>query len=36
MRDVEHALLRLSHAIADRFFQQGAAAQAPVKLDGLA
>lgn len=32
----EQALLRLSNAIADRFFQQGAAAAPPAKLSGLA
>jgi uncharacterized circularly permuted ATP-grasp superfamily protein/uncharacterized alpha-E superfamily protein len=32
----ELALLRLSHAIADRFFQQGRNAAQPIKLAGLA
>jgi uncharacterized circularly permuted ATP-grasp superfamily protein/uncharacterized alpha-E superfamily protein len=36
MRGLELSLLKLSHAIADRFFQQGANATPPGELAGLA
>ena len=36
MQAAEHCLLRLSGAIADRFFQQGASAAPTLKLAGLA
>ncbi|MDB5446520.1 MAG: hypothetical protein JWQ97_1837 [Phenylobacterium sp.] len=36
MQAAEHVLLRLSGAIADRFFQQGASAAPTLKLAGLA
>ena len=36
MVSFENALMRMSNAIADRFFQQGGAAAPPVKLTGLA